>query len=761
MLSTDFEDGLDGWVPRGDAAGDPTVAVTTAQAHTGTQSALVSGRTSQGDGIGYDVTGLFTPGTTYEITAWVRLGSGSAPVWLSMQRTGGGATSFDTVAQFPGITSSGWTQVTATYQLPASERAFLYLETAYPDGTTADLYVDDITIRAQDAPVVEDLLPLKDTVDFPVGVAIDSRETSGAASELLQRHFDQVTSENYMKPEAWYTADRTFRTNPEATTLMDYAVANDLDVYGHTLVWHAQTPAWFFTAADGTPLTTSEADKQVLRDRMRTHIFAVAEALSTGGGYGEFGSDTNPVTAFDVVNEVVSDGRAEADGLRRSEWYRVLGEEFIDLAFVYADEAFNDVYAAEGSDRPVLLTINDYNTEQLGKQGRLKALVERLLARDVPVDAVGHQFHVSLSVPVDALEAALVAFADLPVQQVVSELDVTIGTPVTQANLVEQGYYYRDAFRVFREHSEELFSVTVWGLTDGRSWRVGSGAPLLFDDTLSGKPAYYGAVDGELPARQQAEFVFAGDVPLTAEAPASGVWDRLPLFPVEGVADFQLRWAADHLTAYVSVTDATVQATDGLTFVVDGVEQTFRRDGTGSVQGVVTTTATGYDVVVHLPVTGAALGEQVGFDVRVTDGTTTQAWNTPGALGTLTLVEALSYTEVVETAVAPTIDGTVDAAWSAAGVVTHRQADRGHRRRDRPGPDAVEGPDAVRAGPGHRRRRWTRRAPTRGSRTRWRSSSTRATSRTGPTATTTPRSGSATSTPRPSGPVTRPSRTTG
>ncbi len=170
VLSTGFEDGLDGWVPRGDAAGDPTVAVTTAQAHAGAQSALVSGRTSQGDGIGHDVTGLFVPGTTYEIS---RVGAAaapaSAPVWLSMQRTGGGATSFDTVAQFPGITSSGWTQVTATYQLPPSESAFLYLETAYPDGTTADLYVDDIVIRSQDAPVVEDLLPLKDTVDFPVG----------------------------------------------------------------------------------------------------------------------------------------------------------------------------------------------------------------------------------------------------------------------------------------------------------------------------------------------------------------------------------------------------------------------------------------------------------------------------------------------------------------------------------------------------------------------------------------------------------------
>ena len=55
--------------------------------------------------------------------------------------------------------------------------------------------------------------------------------------------------------------------------------------------------------------------------------------------------------------------------------------------------------------------------------------------------------------------------------QAVTELDVTTGTPVTQAKLIEQGYYYRDAFRIFRAHADDLFSVTVWGLTDGRSWR--------------------------------------------------------------------------------------------------------------------------------------------------------------------------------------------------------------------------------------------------------------------------------------------------
>ena len=549
MLETDFEAGLDGWVPRGDAQGNPTVETTGAEAHGGTRAALVSGRTSQGDGIGRDVTAIMVPGVTYQITAWVKFaaGQGNGAIWLSMQRVNGGASSFDTVAQTPGVTDGAWSQVSARYLMASADTAFLYFETTWPDGTSASFLVDDVVVTALDDPDIEDLTPIKDTVDFNMGVAVDSRETAGSPAALVRRHFDQLTPENHMKPEAWYDAGRTFAIHPEATAIMDFAQANDLDVYGHTLVWHSQTPAWFFTRDDGTPLTNGAADQQVLRDRLRSHIFGVAEKLSTA--YGPFGSETNPLVAFDVVNEVVSDASTD-DGLRRSRWYDVLGESYIDLAFRYADEAFNGTYAIPGPTRPVLLAINDYNTEQEAKRLRLRALVNRLLGRGVPVDAVGHQFHLSLSTPIQSLEDAIVAFADLPVTQVVSELDVTTGTPVTEARLIDQGYFYRDAFRVLREHADELFSVTVWGLTDGRSWRVASGAPLVFDDELQAKPAYHGIVDGELPPRQRSAFVFMaeGDLGIGADE-----WERLPLHAIEAAGAFQLRWRADALVALVRV----------------------------------------------------------------------------------------------------------------------------------------------------------------------------------------------------------------
>ncbi len=264
---------------------------------------------------------------------------------------------------------------------------------------------------------------------------------------------------------------------------------------------------------------------------------------------------------------------------------------------------------------------------------------------------MGHQFHVSLSTPVSALTGALDRFADLGVTQAVTELDVGIGTPATAANLVEQGYWFRDAFRGFRERADGLFSVTVWGLTDDRSWRD-DGGPLLFDGDRQAKPAYHGAVDGDIPARLKSAGVFAGDVPLDDDATSSPAWDRLPRHAItadgsgEAVADFQLRWAADHLTAQVRVTDDDVEDADAVTFDVEGATTTVGRDGTvtgpDGAAAVVEPTDDGYVVVAHLPLEGAAQGDVVGLDVQVADGATTSGWNTPGSLGTLPLLEDLA-----------------------------------------------------------------------------------------------------------------------
>src|SRR5690606_33222639 len=278
--------------------------------------------------------------------------------------------------------------------------------------------------------------------------------------------------------------------------------------------------------------------------------------------------------------------------------------------------------------------------------------------------------------------------------QVVTELDVTTGTPVTQALLVEQGYYYRDAFRLFREYAEDLYSVTVWGLIDTRSWRNDNGAPLLFDGSFRAKPAYYGAVDSdELPPRQRSAFVFAGDVALDDAAWDAVEWAQLPLHSVqddalEERAAFQLRWAEDHLTVLAAVADGA----DAIEVVVGDETYTVARDGSGDAEAITTdlagaalaaadqtagTTdvtaadvADGWAAVVHVPLDGAALGDTIGFDLRTVGDDGTVGWSSPGTLAQLTLVEPLSYLEVAPADVLPAVDGEVDAVWASADVVT-------------------------------------------------------------------------------------------
>src|SRR5690606_15868523 len=96
---------------------------------------------------------------------------------------------------------------------------------------------------------------------------------------------------------------------------------------------------------------------------------------------------------------------------------------------------------------------------------------------------------------------------------------------------------------------------------------------------------------------------------------------------------------------------------------------TVNRDGSGDVDAVVTETDAGFTVVAHLPLEAAEQGDTVEFDVRILTGETAAGWNSAGAVGTLTLLEPLSYVEVLETGTAPTIDGTVDEVWAEAGTI--------------------------------------------------------------------------------------------
>lgn len=685
LIETDFEDGeLGGWAPRqGGSEPSPVVAVVGGGTGGTAYAAEVSGRTHEGDGIQHDVTGVLAPGATYRFDGAVRFAPGGAPgqgLTLSMRTVNGAQTGYANLIQFETVRTDGWTAVSGEFTVPAYDTAAeLYVEARYNGGNTSTFLVDQLRVSVPEPSSVDtSLRPIKDAVPFPAGVAIDSRETTGSAADLLRHHFSQITPENHMKVEAWYDADHRFSRHAEATALLDFAQQNGLRMYGHVLLWHSQTPDWFFQDDAGRELTASDADKQLLRDRLARHIDDVARSVADD--YGRYGSSTNPVVAWDVVNEVISDQQT-SDGLRTSRWHDVLGEEYIPLAFRLADTAFNRTYAEPGTDRPVKLFINDYNTEQDVKGAQYHALVQRLVDADVPIDGVGHQFHVSLTTPVSALQGALARFAGMGLLQEVTELDVTMN-PASEANRIRQGYYYRDMFALLRDYQaqapsdEKLFAATIWGLTDNRSWRAEQ-EPLAFDAGFQAKPAYWGIVgdDSGLPPLVTTANVFGGDVALDEDAFEDAAWRNLPALPLtQEAGSFGLRWNEDHLTALVR-TRADV---DALSFTYGDAEFTYRTGDASSIPGIDAVRDGAHLFVVRLPHSGVdsgtaggpSAGTTTAFDVRALVGDdAVGAWNSPGATGRLTLLEPLSTLDVPEASVAPRIDGVADDAWAGAPVI--------------------------------------------------------------------------------------------
>ena len=484
-LHTDFEDGgPDGWTPR---IGEERLIVTPADAHSGSLSLLITGRQHAFSGPSIDATGKMCNGSRYVVSLWAKLAPGEADteLRLSLQRTLDGMTNFNTLVGNTLVTTGEWVHLAARVDFAFNyDTLSLYVESA---AGTASFYIDDFDLTFVAPLQIEpDLPPVAEALAdfFPVGAAVYAADLSGPHAELLARHFNSITSENDMKWDATEPAEGRFNfTNADAQ--VRFAQAHNMQVRGHTLVWHNQIPPWVFLDVDGNPMTPTLENKALLLQRLTNHIRGVVE---------HFGSD---VYAWDVVNEVIDP--SQPDGFRRSPWFTITGTDYIDTAFLVAHEA---APAAR-------LYINDYNTTEEPKRTFLYNLVRDLRNRGVPIDGVGHQMHSNIGFPqAQSVADTINLFSGLGVDNQITELDISVYTNSGEAfldyadipadRLIQQGYLYRDLFQVFRALKGQISSVTFWGEADDHTWLTSSrrvDAPLLFDQSLQHKLAYLGVVD--------------------------------------------------------------------------------------------------------------------------------------------------------------------------------------------------------------------------------------------------------------------------
>ena len=324
-----------------------------------------------------------------------------------------------------------------------------------------------------------------DRFDFGAA-APQSAFSSPDLCRLMTDQFSILTPENELKPNYvvdWARSRELVRETGDqaqvavsfsaAKPLLDFAQSHGMKVHGHVLVWHVETKDAFFHEDydDSQPWLTRETMLGRLESYIR-EIMAFLEKNYPG-----------LVISFDVVNEAIDDG---SKSLRKSHWYEIVGEDYVERAFELARK-----YAPEN----MLLYYNDYNTADPGKLKGILALLEKLIAEG-NIDGYGFQMHHGVFTPSkSALANAVQSVAALGLKLRVSELDVGI-KKLSDTALENQAKKYAEVMRLVLQYADQFEAVQVWGLTDSMSYRSYE-YPLLFDADGQPKLAFWAVINPE------------------------------------------------------------------------------------------------------------------------------------------------------------------------------------------------------------------------------------------------------------------------
>ncbi len=705
IINGNFDtDDFSAWTVEQGAASFSTAVSDTPIFNDVTTYATITNRTLPSDCFAQDITDVVEPGHTYEYRFYAMLSDDyeGAPanqrqVDFAPYIVSGGSTTYlgSYSAELSGscsqqLTPGKWTEFTGKFKVASSGSVdkvvirLLEQGTDYGAGVCVlgDYYVTGVSLRDMNIATgsIEKNIPnLKDTfvADFDeneiAGVSIVGSELNDKVlMELVTKHFNAVTLGNELKPDSMFgysngtcPGTMTDILNGEeivvpkldysrAEQILDYIVewnANNPDdqikVRGHVLVWHSQTPEWFFH--EDYNKNNDYVSVEEMNKRLEWYIKSVLEHFT-----GEDSKYNGLFYGWDVVNEAVSDStgtyrsdvESGSDSLTddthgtKSSWWKVYqSNEFIINAFRYANK-----YAPADLE----LYYNDYNDSTPSKVGPICELLKAVKnAEGTRIDGMGMQGHYDLSSPtMEQFEDAARAYADIVGKVQLTELDIKAssdfdGTELTMGTeYTKQAYRYKeiyDSMKKLQAEGVEFDGMTVWGVIDPNSWLqgnagVGGGAdglhiqcPLLFDGAYKAKPAFWGIVD---PTKLE---------PLTKTITMS-LSDKdafegnltYTFGPDDCQVTFTPIWRADEIQVLVDVKDATEDGDDAVTVYIDK----YNSKATGITPKIVNTSRSegtavdgGYQVVVSVPMEELSISKVIGFDMIVANGSEKYAFN--------------------------------------------------------------------------------------------------------------------------------------
>ena len=502
VLNTGFESGTTApWTGKDGAS----VKAVAGGAKHGNYCMEISGRPATYAGAKADIGASLKNNQILEFTSYAKYTSGPDTKTIQVTLSSGGR--FFNFASGK-LKKNEWGEVKGSVIIPGdinTSDAFLYFETPWTGSPEAgndfmNIYVDDARAAIRSFSDISDYPSLKELYkdEFMIGVASPNGVlTTKVYSDLIKQQFNSLTMENEMKPGYILdqnTSKRDLNRYRESAALnfnscktgLDYAKNNGLKMRGHTLVWHAQTPDWFFYENYDTG--GALASKELMLKRMENYIKGVIEW--TESNY------PGVIYAWDVVNEAVADyfGAGPA-GLRTegSMWYKTIGDSFVEKAFEFARK-YTKQYAP---DRTIKLFYNDYNEYFPAKRDGIIKLLKPIKEAG-NIDGVGMQSHINTDRPLEGDSGYITAVrkfsSELGLEIHCTEMDVVLGRGATMES---QGQYLKSLFSALlreKRSGAKITCVTFWGLTDDLSW-IDSKDCLLFLGDLSRKPAFEGIVD--------------------------------------------------------------------------------------------------------------------------------------------------------------------------------------------------------------------------------------------------------------------------